>query len=261
MICPRHTSTNNDIPRRKPTPKFAKCLIGFAAIELLITFHTTFTLFDSESNRTTRSGILPGSRALSLQSSGSFDYDKMELSQVIQMHSRSSYQHRAFDPLLDSRTKDGISSARTSSSVTYTTVEDTTRVLQELGINRSNIHAGGLLGELPAWREISNNYGTRPVILGLDRCRAYRETVPAAERILGLAGLFSSGTNVMHHLLLNNCETPIGGQKPQRTFLWQVPWCVDCLELALGLWWMRLENYVFSDSFKYQYSSSIYFYL
>ncbi|KAL3936789.1 MAG: hypothetical protein SGBAC_007962, partial [Bacillariaceae sp.] len=71
---------------------------------------------------------------------------------------------------------------------------------------------------------IADNYGESPVVLGSERCQAYRETVPAAKRVVGLAGLFSTGTNVMHHLLLNNCAPPKGGQKPQKSFQWEVPW-------------------------------------
>jgi len=41
----------------------------------------------------------------------------------------------------------------------------------------------------------------RPVILGLDRCEAYRASVPLNERAVGPAGLFSSGTNLLADLV------------------------------------------------------------
>ena len=154
----------------------------------------------------------------STASSGSFDIDNMKMSEVIRMYSRSSYQHPLFGPLQDDKASDGRNASPTSSA------DSTFEILQDLGISQSSIESEGFSEKLPSWSQITDNYGDSPVVLGLERCQAYRETVPVAKRVVGLAGLFSSGTNVMHHLLLNNCEPPKGGQKTQRSFQWQVPW-------------------------------------
>lgn len=102
--------------------------------------------------------------------------------------------------------------------------------------------------QLPPWGQILENYGPEPVILGLDRCQAYRDAVPPEQRQVGAAGLFSTGTNLFFTLMLFNCLPPLvedkrypvddpskfGGRKYQykevtipmrKKFVqWQAPW-------------------------------------
>lgn len=52
---------------------------------------------------------------------------------------------------------------------------------------------------LPKWSEIVELYGKEPTILGMETCSWYRELVPEQRhREGGVAGLFNSGTNVLH---------------------------------------------------------------
>jgi hypothetical protein len=102
--------------------------------------------------------------------------------------------------------------------------------------------------QLPPWEQILDNYGAEPVILGLDRCQAYRDAVPPEQRMVGPAGLFSTGTNLFFTLMLFNCLPPpiedlnstvdninaTGGRKHKykpvtihmrkRFVQWQAPW-------------------------------------
>jgi hypothetical protein len=102
--------------------------------------------------------------------------------------------------------------------------------------------------QLPPWGQILENYGAEPVILGLDRCQAYRDAVPPEQRIVGPAGMFSTGTNLFFTLMLFNCLPPpiedlnstvddieaAGGRKHKylpvtipmrkRFVQWQAPW-------------------------------------
>ena len=75
---------------------------------------------------------------------------------------------------------------------------------------------------IPPWSQIITNYGPDPVILGTERCESYRETVPLEDRLVGAAGLFSTGTNVLSNLLKSNCYRP--KDKFGKFHLWQVPW-------------------------------------
>jgi hypothetical protein len=50
---------------------------------------------------------------------------------------------------------------------------------------------------LPTWSEIESLIGTEAVVLGLDRCEVFREKVPPLRRMLGSAGMFNSGTNLV----------------------------------------------------------------
>lgn len=84
---------------------------------------------------------------------------------------------------------------------------------------------------IPPWGQILENYGAEPVVLGLDRCQAYRDAVPPEQRIVAPAGMFSTGTNLLFALLLYNClPPPVKGMNTntirnrKRFAAWQAPW-------------------------------------
>jgi hypothetical protein len=64
------------------------------------------------------------------------------------------------------------------------------------------------IAKLPTWEEVQSVVGNGPHIYGLDKCPAFRETVPAVERMLGSSGMFNTGTNLVTHLLKQNCQIP-----------------------------------------------------
>jgi len=84
---------------------------------------------------------------------------------------------------------------------------------------------------LPTWAQIREVVGSGPVILGLESCPRFREIVPPLERMMGAAGIFNTGTNLVTHLLKKNCEIPErrekhGPKQPKESYgmRWQVPW-------------------------------------
>lgn len=60
-------------------------------------------------------------------------------------------------------------------------------------------------------------YGDKVVIVGKDECVHFREKVPKKDRILGVAGLFNTGTNLLDTQMRKNIKLP-------HASLWQVPW-------------------------------------
>jgi len=85
--------------------------------------------------------------------------------------------------------------------------------------------------QLPTWTEIRQVVGSSPTILGLDSCSKFRDNVPPLERMLGASGMFNTGTNLITHLLKQNCEIPERREKsgPHQSkesygMRWQVPW-------------------------------------
>jgi hypothetical protein len=50
---------------------------------------------------------------------------------------------------------------------------------------------------LPSWSYVESQYGKDVLMMGLDRCEAYRQNVPPLRRNLGSAGMFNSGTNLV----------------------------------------------------------------
>lgn len=84
---------------------------------------------------------------------------------------------------------------------------------------------------LPTWEEVREIVGDGPVVLGLESCPRFQKIVPALERMLGAAGMFNTGTNLVTHLLKKNCEIPERREKagPNQSkesygMRWQVPW-------------------------------------
>lgn len=62
--------------------------------------------------------------------------------------------------------------------------------------------------QLPTWTAVTKQYGDHPVILGLHSCAVYQTRVPPERRMLGAAGMFSTGTNLVTQLLKHNCAIP-----------------------------------------------------
>lgn len=84
---------------------------------------------------------------------------------------------------------------------------------------------------LPTWEAVREIVGDGPVVLGLESCPRFREIVPPLERMLGSAGMFNTGTNLVTHLLKKNCEITERREKagPNQSkesygMRWQVPW-------------------------------------
>jgi hypothetical protein len=98
----------------------------------------------------------------------------------------------------------------------------TQQKLIQMGVDSSEVDMEERQRTLPKWSDIVQNYGLEPVLLGLERCEAYRNSVPVRERIIAAAGLFSTGTNVLYDMLEQNCQPPRG--KRGKFLMWQVPW-------------------------------------
>ena len=95
-----------------------------------------------------------------------------------------------------------------------------------------------LAEQLPTWDDIVSMYGDKPIIHGLETCQTYRDTVKPEDRMLGPAGMFNTGTNLLFELMKVNCDIkearnvpsvdpalPIKYREPRRNGMrWQAPW-------------------------------------
>ena len=65
------------------------------------------------------------------------------------------------------------------------------------------------LASLPSWEQVTNLYGSAPVLHGLETCATFRASgSDPGEHLLGVAGTFNTGTNLLAELLIHNCEMP-----------------------------------------------------
>ena len=74
---------------------------------------------------------------------------------------------------------------------------------------------------LPTWDEVQKLYGDEPVILGLDRCQAFRKAHKPSNRFFAIAGQHNCGTNAMARYFKQNLAIP-GNERDG--FLPNVPW-------------------------------------
>lgn len=73
---------------------------------------------------------------------------------------------------------------------------------------------------LPKWSNIMAAYGP-PRIFGLETCPIYRNKVHPSKRLVAPAGMFNTGTNLLHTLILSNCDF---SNLHDRKMIYQVPW-------------------------------------
>ena len=121
---------------------------------------------------------------------------------------------------------------------TYMKTTENDLSIKKLRLQGVNITESELI-DIPSWEQVTDIFGTEPVILGLENCEAYRQAVPAQNRSILPAGNFNTGTNLFPEFFHRNCA----GRFPQN--LMQVNWGKHNLANA------RLENYVVNKT-KYQ---------
>lgn len=70
--------------------------------------------------------------------------------------------------------------------------------------------------KLPTWQQFVDLYDDEVVIVGKDRCSSFVESVGGPQEVIvGIAGLFNTGTNLLQHHLHKNVKAKSA---------WQVPW-------------------------------------
>jgi hypothetical protein len=60
--------------------------------------------------------------------------------------------------------------------------------------------------KLPDWDNLTNFYGP-PVILGLETCQTFRETVAPKDLIVAITGSFNSGTDLVTFCVLPTADS------------------------------------------------------
>lgn len=66
-----------------------------------------------------------------------------------------------------------------------------------------------LLNRLPSWQDVTDLYGSEPVILGMDTCQAFRDAVPIEDRFVAPGGQQNVGTNALGQMMAANLEIPV----------------------------------------------------
>jgi hypothetical protein len=99
-------------------------------------------------------------------------------------------------------------------------------LLRDAGIPETDL-TPDIIQQLPTWAEVTDLYGSEPIIWGLDTCETFQKHSDPAEHFLGTAGTFNTGTNLLAALITENCHMPERVKKygdVNRGMRWQVPW-------------------------------------
>lgn len=103
------------------------------------------------------------------------------------------------------------------------------KLIRDAGIDYDPVNDAELIEEIPLWSEVVSLYGSEPVIYGLNEgnCERFQEHSEKGEHLIGTAGTFNTGTNLLSELLIANCMMPERIKKygyRNRGIRWQVPW-------------------------------------
>jgi hypothetical protein len=105
--------------------------------------------------------------------------------------------------------------------------EEIIKIITDAGISFDPVEDSDLIEELPLWSEVTEMYGTKPVLHGFNEgnCQRFQASSDPGEHFLGTAGTFNTGTNLMSELLIANCMMPKRMKKYGKTsrgVRWQV---------------------------------------
>ncbi|KAL7545039.1 hypothetical protein ACHAWF_008409 [Thalassiosira exigua] len=84
--------------------------------------------------------------------------------------------------------------------------------------------------KLPTWDDVVAQYGPSPIIYGLETCEPYRQMIPPEDRMVGPAGIFNTGTNLLFELMKRNCDikearnSETHSEPKKNGARWQAPW-------------------------------------
>jgi hypothetical protein len=160
------------------------------------------------------------------------------------------HQHNEAGATATAAAISGTSDTATTTTTTTVTDDPVIALFNASGISLD----AATIKRLPTWKQVTDLYGAHPVMAGFQpplqssqsssavlqapplssfqaSCTEYRARVPAERRLLGAAGMFSTGTNLITTLLKNNCQIPervaLYGPDASRELhgmRWQVPW-------------------------------------
>ena len=113
--------------------------------------------------------------------------------------------------------------------------EEIIKIITDAGISFDPVEDADLIEELPLWSEVTEMYGTKPVLHGFNEgnCQRFQASSDPGEHFLGTAGTFNTGTNLMSELLISNCMMPERMKKyghTSRGVRWQVSFMIDSIQ-------------------------------
>ena len=86
--------------------------------------------------------------------------------------------------------------------------------------NKTTCTLSDMCEQLPKWNQIQHNYGGEPVVIGMETCQKYRDSLQGAHPTVRIAGLYNTGTHALAAALQDN----LSHLNPNNQTHWDVVW-------------------------------------
>ena len=107
-------------------------------------------------------------------------------------------------------------------------------MLKEMNVDPYSLD-NGTWAQVPTWEQVTAIWGSEPRVYGRQHCEAFKSRIEPKQRRVAVAGIFSTGTNLLAQLLQHNCGIPERvkwlGRKGGHGMYWQVVSQDKCLFL------------------------------
>jgi hypothetical protein len=162
--------------------------------------------------------VIPSSSSSSSQNNNNRTLTLADFPELAYDDDQQDYYYDASSE--NSQHRNDNSSKSSSSSSMHGSRKEILDILQKAGIAVDQ----DVLLRLPQWQnDVVALYGESPIVVGMETCHAFRASVAAEDRFVGVGGQQNAGTTVASQLLLNNLRIP---QNYQVSFgmSFQLPW-------------------------------------
>ena len=86
--------------------------------------------------------------------------------------------------------------------------------------NKTTCALSDMCEQLPLWKQVRHTYGEEPVVIGMETCQKYRESLNGGNSTVRIAGLYNSGTHMLAAALQDN----LPHLNPSSPMNWDVLW-------------------------------------
>lgn len=91
---------------------------------------------------------------------------------------------------------------------------------EPLVYNKTTCELSDMCDQLPKWKQVRHNYGEEPVVIGMETCKKYRDSLQGGNATVRIAGLYNAGTHALAAALQDNMPH----LNPHNQKQWDVVW-------------------------------------
>ena len=89
--------------------------------------------------------------------------------------------------------------------------------------NKTTCALTDMCEQLPQWKQVRYTYGEEPLVIGMETCQKYRESLKGGNSTVRIAGLYNSGTHILASALQDNLPY-LNPSSSSNQINWDVVW-------------------------------------